>query len=346
MSLPDLDAKLSTDMAQFLTKDVGSIGCVQTLRDSNLYWALDKRLDTALLKCEHTFRVQGIEIYNAYSSQTYSGYVKSRLSSSWNPHFLFHGTKESNHTSIFENGFEYYGIKDQGFIGKGVYLSSYPEYAAAYIEGKMRIECRRDRTKIEYRTPVKVGVTCKLLGCIVIVGTTERALEEDEGGEISSSLDSRWAWVDYCGRILAGDTNHFATEYAIRQSVSVYPHFRISLTRVACHVVWFDPNIGCTENSRYKQQLKSEKGLYLFSTSDSAMALRALKRKKEGTEYRAITSGSGGEDFVRQLRGAGIQCKVLVFCCAVDYHKMWARRFPNVEVTAAAYTMMNFATWK
>ena len=183
-------------------------------------------------------------------------------------------------------------------------------------------------------------------GCIATVGTTERALEKDEGGEISSSLDSRWAWVDSGGRILAGDTNHFATEFAIRQSKSIYPHFRISLTRVARHVVWFDPNIDNTENSRYKQQLKSEKGLYLFPTSDSAMALRALKRKKEGTEYRAITSGSGGEDFVRQLRGAGIQCKVLVFCRSVDYHKTWARRFPNIEVTAATSTMMNFATWK
>lgn len=346
MSFPDQDAILSTETAQFLTKNAGSATeVVQTLTDPDLYWALDKRLDAALLKSEHTFRVQSLEVYNASSSTVYSDHVKSHLTSNYSPHFLFHGTKELNHISIFENGFKlddgHFGDTDRGYIGKGVYLSSYPEYAASYIKDTAGIR------RFAYSNPVTAGTTCKLLGCIAIVGTTQRALKKEYACEIPSSLDSRWAWVSNEGDVLdISNANHFATEFAMRQGGSVYPHFRISLKRVTRHVVWFDPNIGNAENTKYKQQLKSKEGIYVFPTSDSAEALRALNRKKEGTEYRVITSGSGGEDLVRRLRGAGIQCKVLVFCTSVDYHKTWAKRFPNVEVTAATATMMNFATWK
>ena len=68
---------------------------------------------------------------------------------------------------------------------------------------------------------------------------------------------------------------------------------------------------------------------------------------KEGTEYRVITSGTGGEDFVRTLRGKlCITCKVLVFCMSVGYHKTWAGKYDNVKVTRSAQQMIKFATWQ
>ena len=58
----------------------------------------------------------------------------------------------------------------------------------------------------------------------------------------------------------------------------------------------------------------------------------AMQKKKEGVEYRAITAGRCGEDFVKSLRVIGISCSVLVFCMSVDYHKTWAINYSNVSL--------------
>ena len=83
----------------------------------------------------------------------------------------------------------------------------------------------------------------------------------------------------------------------------------------------------------------------MFTAVSSAQALDALMKKKDGTQYRAITSGSGGEEFVQKLRRERIMCKVLVFCMSVSYHKTWARNYGNVEVTNSSENIKKFATW-
>ena len=118
-----------------------------------------------------------------------------------------------------------------------------------------------------------------------------------------------------------------------------------SLKRVSREVVWVDPNITNTENSGHVRQLKNSDRMFIYATSSVDGALEALKRKKDGVEYRAMTAGRGGEAFVSCLRGAGISCKVLVFCGAVDHHKQWARKFSEIEVTSSTDRMMKFATW-
>ena len=120
-----------------------------------------------------------------------------------------------------------------------------------------------------------------------------------------------------------------------------------SLQQISREVVWVDPNIRNSENSGYVHELTQVQGVSLFATASASQALDALKNMKEGTEYRVITSGTGGEVFVRTLRGKlSIMCKILVFCMSVDYHKTWAGKYDNIKVTASAQQMMRFATWQ
>ena len=116
-----------------------------------------------------------------------------------------------------------------------------------------------------------------------------------------------------------------------------------TLTR---EVIWVDPNIHNEENSGYVRQLRATEGISLYSTSKASEALRVLKNRKAGTEYRAITAGRGGKEFVRSLRAEGIHCRVLVFCGNVDQHETWTRDYFHVEVTRFTSVMMKFATWK
>ena len=138
----------------------------------------------------------------------------------------------------------------------------------------------------------------------------------------------------------------FAMEYVIKDSISVLPTFRVSLQKITREVIRLDANIDNSENSGYVRELKQSQ-IYLFATTSQEKSLEVLQKKKEGTQYRAITSGSGGEDLVRKLRrDHSIMCKVMVFCTSVDYYKTWARNYGNVKVTRSPKEMKMFATWK
>ena len=305
------------------------------------YQMIEKLLCQRLLWCKHTFRVSCIE-FRQTSTYHYREF-KRLIESNSNIHLLFHGTTESNHESIFRVGFDlqkHRGDTDKGYIGKGVYLSPIPEYSASYIKDTSGI------TRFQYTTPVDVGVTCKLLGCLVHVGRTRRLFSIDYDSDIESYLDSRWAWVKENGEVADKNDKEFAVEYVIKRSITVLPTFRVSLQRISHEVIWVDANIGNPENSGYIRELKQWQ-IFLFATTSQEKALEVLKQKKEGTEYRAITSGSGREDLVRKLRREhSIMCKVMVFCMSVDYHKTWARNYGNVKVTKLPQAMKNFATWK
>ena len=263
---------------------------------SEEYQLIEKLLCQSLLWCKHTFRVSSIELRQTLP--TISREFKRLVESNGNIHLLFHGTKESNHESIFTGGFDlqkYRGDTDKGYIGKGVYLSPIPEYSASYIKETSGI------TRFQYVNPVNVGCTCKLLGLLAHVGRTRRLFSKDYNSDIESYLDSRWVWVIENGEVADKNDKEFAVEYVIKRSISVLPAFRVSLQRITHEVIWVDPNIGNSENSGYVRELK-QCSVFFLATTSQEKALEALKKKKEGTQYRAITSGSGGEDLVRTLR--------------------------------------------
>ena len=111
-------------------------------------------------------------------------------------------------------------------------------------------------------------------------------------------------------------------------------------------VVWVDPKIGNSENSNYVRYLKTVEGVCLHATASASDALEVLCRKEPGVEYRAVTAGTGGKEFIQILRTNNILCPVLVFCGSFDWHSKWARKFENVEVTVDPSRMCQFATWE
>ena len=347
-----MDSILSRDIVGRMLRGDGSYSgpAASTLKtlasDSDLYLRMETVLDHRLTEAAHSFTLTKMETVSAPVNR--AAEFKRRLSAMYNPnlHFLFHGTKECNHESIFNKGFlideEHWGDTDAGFIGRGVYLSPHPEYCASYIKETNGI------SHFAYENPVKVGITVKILGCVALVGSTKRLYEATShyGVDIPSGLDSHWAWVKTNGVPTGNERDQFAMEYTIKEPENIYARFRLSLKRVTREVIWVDPNITNTENSSHVRRLKNNDDASLFATSSSAEALAALKRKKQDTEYRAVTAGQDGEDFVKKLRAAGIHCKVLVFCNAVDWHRQWARKFSNIEVTRSAERMIQFATWK
>ena len=311
-------------------------------RSDPIYKDVCSTIDQRLLHCAHSFHLESVEIIeNCGCSRSFH----SELSKcSPRPYFLFHGTKYSNHKSIFDNGFslsaKHWGNTDEGYIGKGIYLSPLPEYSAAYIKDVPGVHY------CVYDDPVDLGVTCQLLGCIALVGRTEQVHQKQLGREIASNLESHWAWVKSNGDITTAQSEYFAQEFVIKIPTSVYPRFRVSLKRVNKELIWFDSDIANGENSRYLDTLKLQSDISVYATGNSDKALDALKKKKNGTEYRLVTAGHGGEELVRKARSAGVHCHVLVFCRSVDYHKQWARKFSNVQVTGSKDEFMRFATWK
>ena len=111
-------------------------------------------------------------------------------------------------------------------------------------------------------------------------------------------------------------------------------------------VVWVDPRVGNRENSSYVRYLRMVEGISLHATTSATEALEVLLAKDPKVEYRAITAGTGGKEFIESLRANEINCPVLVFCGSFDWHSKWARKFKNVEVTVDPSRMYEFATWE
>ena len=113
-------------------------------------------------------------------------------------------------------------------------------------------------------------------------------------------------------------------------------------------VVWVDVNVNNTENTGIQLYLRKKyPNICLFTTTNVDEAVGALKNKRAGIEYRAVTSGRLGEDFTRKVREhAKLKCKIMVFCMGVEYHRMWAMRFSDVTVTRSTQDMLAYCTWQ
>eukprot|EP00117_Sycon_ciliatum_P047892 scpid70167/ scgid34169/ len=259
--------------------------------------------------------------------------------------FMFHGTSTKNHDSILSSGFQeekFGGATDEGYVGRGVYMTPDPEYSMAFIEAS-------HVHRYHYTNPVHtVGSEVKLFGLVVSPGVCQFVTEMAYGADMPSGIESRCAWVNKSANPVAGKNSRFATELVVANPTRVLPRFVLTLVKVAKEIVWLDPNIDGEENRRYAAQLHGDATAqgHLFATSNETSALRILRRKKDGVRRRAVTAGTGGEHFVRRLREeARLGCEVLVFCGNVAYHGSWAKKFENVRVTSSVSVFKEFARW-
>ena len=297
-------------------------------------------LEEQLLLCPHAFYIVSIEIVSEERSQSRAFHDILDKEPHSKIYLLFHGTKSTNLDSISNQGFsmEYFGATDDGYFGKGVYLTPLPEYSAAFIKGT------RGVTEWCYTDPVRVGSTCILLGCITIVGRTEQIIHYTK--EVQG--DSHWVWVNDRGHVAKNKADYFAQEYLIKDPKRVYPRFRITLRRVNKELIWFDKNITTAENQSYIITLKVETKISVYATDNKDKALNALKKKKKDIEYRLVTSGSAGEELVRLCRQADIHCDIMVFCRDqnIEYYKEWVGKFSNIKMTDTEDQFMSFAKWE
>ena len=259
---------------------------------------------------------------------------------------LYHGTNLKSHDSILRDGFiesKIAGNTDVGYIGRGFYLTPDIEYSMSYIR-------QQNIALHKYENPVPwTGTVVKVLGVLAVLGKTQFAQERELGVEMPDGYTARYAFVDRGANVIRSEQNRFATEIVVDSSTRLLPRFVLTTVRVNKEVIWLDPNIDNAENSRYAEHFYAEsKNAHVYCTKNEQFAMSVLKQNKATANRRIVTAGRGGEEFVRKLRGPSCRCqsKILVFCQSVAYHRGWASKFSNIEVTAKEARFKEFVEWK
>jgi len=255
---------------------------------------------------------------------------------------VFHGTLDQHIVPICKAGFSDGRIgstTDGGWYGKGHYFTPNPEYAVAYTQKKKGVR------RLNFWNAIDPGVSVQVLACYAICGKT-KILTSQITGAIAEGYDSQSVVVDVKGTPSKEQTPGAgrAEELVLPTGKRALPRFLITITRVNHLILWRDPKINSTENSALAEKLKKEKHIRAL-TLVHGDCIRLIRHQKKGIQYRIVTSGTEGEDFVDLVRGYYEDVEILVFCMSVDYHKTWAKKYQKVEVTASTQRMLEFCTW-
>jgi hypothetical protein len=190
----------------------------------------------------------------------------------------------------------------------------------------------------------------------VIEGKT-RKLEVTEqsgfsGKQVAADYDSHSVYVDTNGKICNEASMH-AKELVIPASKAVLPFCVLTVTRVDKCVLWRDPNLFNKENTQLMLKLYAENKKVRLLFVDINCKERVLCQWKSGVDYRVVTAGSEGKEFVNKyLRYSGVQTSVkkypiLVYCMNTDYHRTWADEIdPAIKVTASSDEFVRFCAFK
>jgi hypothetical protein len=94
------------------------------------------------------------------------------------------------------------------------------------------------------------------------------------------------------------------------------------------NTVWFDPKNGEAENKQYLDTYG--KSLNISHFCEINEAVKFLKNANPTTRWMVITSGTLGEEFVKQIHSSENILGIVVFCKHVEYHKPWAYKYPKI----------------
>ena len=270
---------------------------------------------------------------------------------------VFHGTFPQHVENICTRGFDDTRIGSQtdvGWYGRGHYFTPNVEYAVAYTQNK-KGQVRR----LNFGDAVDVGASVKsVIMCFVIEGKS-RKLEDTEqsdflGKHIAATYDSHSVYVDTSGEICNEASMH-AKELVIPTSKAVLPFCVLSVTRVDKCILWRDPNLFNKENTQLILKLYADNKKVRLLFVDVKCKERVLCKWKSGVDYRIVTAGSEGKEFVKKyLRCSGVQFSVknypiLVYCMSTGHHpsRVWANEIdPTIKVTASAKEFLEFCAFK
>jgi len=287
------------------------------------------------------FRIESVSIAE-YPAQLKKFKKEFKRFSSTDVKLVFHGTFDKHIGSICENGFDDDRIgssTDAGWYGTGHYFTSNPEYAVAYTQPKKGVR------RLNFQNAIDAGVTVKLLACYVIVGKI-KVLKTESRGPIEEGYDSVSVYVNTKGEpaTVRYPGEGRAEEIVIPKGARVLPRFVISLTRVDHLIIWRDPQMDNLENSEVAKKLRLHKKIRAICASNQE-CIRLVRARKDSINYRIVTAGTEGEEFVELVRSKGYYVDILVYCMSVDYHKKWAKKYDKITVTSSTEEMLKFCTW-
>jgi len=95
-------------------------------------------------------------------------------------------------------------------------------------------------------------------------------------------------------------------------------------------MVWHDPNVGNAENTGYKSKFEAQ-GWSVRGISTVAATVEYLAKPDLVGQFLVLTSGTNGEDLVKQLESNAKVSAFIVFCKNKKYHESWAGKHPKVK---------------
>jgi DnaJ family protein A protein 2 len=296
---------------------------------------LRKNLSVALSKCSKKFEVCNVvvldnqSVFKAFIK--HDGLEKCKL--------LYHGTRLNRISSIFKTGFQMkpdFAI-DEGWFGRGLYFTAFPQYAMHYIS---------------YGELPEEGRVFTLIASHANVGRVRTISALEDGKPIPEGYDSNHIDVGTTAHGASGHPydatkhTHKYDEWIIREGTRVLPRFLITLKCVkqSAVVVWRDPKIENAENSRILKDIQTAKGCTVYGVKTSSEARDLVADKMGECKVCVVTNGGDdGEGFIRELReGAKFDGPVLVFCGAVAYHRTWAEKLGDCAVTGSGRDVKKF----
>jgi len=95
-------------------------------------------------------------------------------------------------------------------------------------------------------------------------------------------------------------------------------------------IIWHDPNVGNAENTAYKNRFEKE-GWSVKAMTTVAATVGYLAKSDLVGQFLVLTSGTNGEDLVKQLESNAKVLAIVVFCKKKEYHESWAAKHPKVK---------------
>ncbi|CAG9313937.1 unnamed protein product [Blepharisma stoltei] len=93
-------------------------------------------------------------------------------------------------------------------------------------------------------------------------------------------------------------------------------------------IVWHDPNVFGTENSKYITQFLTQIDYRAFTTVFETVQFFSSTNDR----WILVTSGTNGQSLVQQVHSSPAVIGIIIFCRSSRYHMQWSSAFYKVKL--------------
>ena len=264
--------------------------------------------------------------------------------------FLYHGTNQSNHQKIVDNGFldpnkdKIEKKTDSGYYGKGIYATDDIFYASKYANSY---------TDLDFYS--KAYVIC----CMTIYNSNFCVNVKDKSFH-GQKIDDRIIKHYGAHHALVGSSTYFwpieetekddnyiaAHEFVFANKAQIVPLYSFTVMRTDHFILWKNEDIESDKNKKYFDELSKRLQVNLYRTKTVEESLKLIKKKKRNM-FKLITSGGGiertGETLIREARkiiGANFVC--FVFDSDASHYN-WVKNMENVLFSSSEDDLRKFS---